>query len=209
MVGELILLPLRVGVRATRLWLRVAEETAAVAASATGRVIGLAASRGSEGHSTAGWPSQTRDDVAAERPPQSPRGNGSASSQEASVGTIEREAPATRDRWVAPPPPAPPLGARHVPPPEPVHVSDEPELVEEVAEPGAEDGAGAQIRIDEPWDGYGQMNAKQIIARLNAATPAALAAVQLYESSHRRRQTILNAVQRELRSPNGNSSPNQ
>jgi hypothetical protein len=53
------------------------------------------------------------------------------------------------------------------------------------------------------------MNAKQVIARLNSATPAALAAVQLYENRHRRRQTILNAVQRELRSANGSGSRSQ
>jgi hypothetical protein len=88
-------------------------------------------------------------------------------------------------------------------------VSEEPTLVEELAEPGAEDGAGAEIRVDEPWEGYARMNAKQVLARLNSATPAALAAVQLYEGRHRRRQTILNAVQRELRSANGSGSRSQ
>jgi hypothetical protein len=93
--------------------------------------------------------------------------------------------------------------------PEPVHVSEEPALVEEFAEPGAEDGAGPEIHVEEPWDGYGEMNAKQVLARLGSATPAELAAVQLYEGSHRRRQTILNAVQRELRNANGRSSSSQ
>ncbi len=87
----------------------------------------------------------------------------------------------------------------------PVHVSEEPTLVEAFAEPGAEDGAGAEVHIDEPWEGYGRMGAKEIVSRLSGATPAELAAVQLYESSHRGRQTILNAVQRELRSSNGRS----
>src|SRR5258706_157334 len=40
MVGELMTLPLRVGVRATQLWLRAAEETVAVVAGASRRVIG-------------------------------------------------------------------------------------------------------------------------------------------------------------------------
>ena len=31
----------------------------------------------------------------------------------------------------------------------------EPELVETSAEPGAEDGAGAAITVQEPWAGYG------------------------------------------------------
>ena len=81
--------------------------------------------------------------------------------------------------------------------------------MEEFAEPGAEDGAGAEIRIEAPWDGYEDMNVKQIVARLSSATAAELGAVQLYERSHRGRQTILNAVKRELRSPNGRSSGSQ
>ena len=49
MVGELIMLPLRVGVRATQLWLRATEETVAMAAGATSRVLGAVMSRGSNG----------------------------------------------------------------------------------------------------------------------------------------------------------------
>jgi hypothetical protein len=89
---------------------------------------------------------------------------------------------------------------------EPAHVSEEPELVEEFAEPGAEDGAGAEIHIREPWEGYRHMNARDVAARLSAASPAELAAVQLYESSTRGRQTILSAVTRHLRSATGNGS---
>jgi len=81
--------------------------------------------------------------------------------------------------------------------------------VEEFAEPGAEEGAGAEVHINEPWEGYARLNAKQVLARLSTATPAELATVQLYESGHRRRQTILNAVQRQLRSANGRSSRSQ
>jgi len=92
-------------------------------------------------------------------------------------------------------------------PPEPVHVSEEPVLVEERAEPGAEEGAGAEVRIQEPWEGYEESTAKDVIARLGTATTAELAAVQLYESGHRGRQIILAAVERELRSSNGSGSP--
>src|SRR5579875_875175 len=95
----------------------------------------------------------------------------------------------------------------HAPPPppagEPAHVSEEPTLVEEFAEPGAEEGVGAQIRVDPPWEGYERMTASQITARLSAAGPEELAAVQLYELAHRRRQTIVNAVERQLRKANG------
>jgi hypothetical protein len=82
-------------------------------------------------------------------------------------------------------------------------VSEEPVLVEEFAEPGAEDGAGAELHVQEPWSGYARMNAKEVIARLAGATPAELAAVQLYESGHRGRQTIMTAVAREMPSANG------
>ena len=82
---------------------------------------------------------------------------------------------------------------------EPAHVSEEPVVVEEFAEPGAEDGAGASVRVDEPWDGYARMTARDITARLGDASLAELAAVQLYESTHKQRETVLSAAQRELR----------
>jgi hypothetical protein len=90
---------------------------------------------------------------------------------------------------------------------EPVHVSEEPELVQEVAEPGAEDGAGAAVHVAEPWQGYARMTAKQIIDRLADASPAELAAVQLYESIHRDRQTVRAAAERNLKSKTGRGSP--
>lgn len=68
-----------------------------------------------------------------------------------------------------------------------------------MAEPGAEDGAGAQVTIDEPWDGYRVMNAGAVIDRLGGATPAQLAAVELYELAHRKRRTVIAAAQRELK----------
>jgi hypothetical protein len=103
-----------------------------------------------------------------------------------------------------PPPPAPEPPA----PPEPQHVSEEPELVQEVAEPGAEDGAGAAITVDEPWPGYARMTAKQVIERLADATPAELAAIQLYESLNRDRQTVRAAAERNLKLKTGRGSPN-
>jgi light-harvesting protein B-800-850 alpha chain len=75
-------------------------------------------------------------------------------------------------------------------------VDDEPELVDALAEPGAEDGAGAAVEVDEPWKDYGGMNADAVIARLREASAAELALVELYERSHRRRQTVLSAAER-------------
>lgn len=97
----------------------------------------------------------------------------------------------------APPPPPPPAAATAPPPPE--HVSSEPTLVDEVADPGAEDGAGAEVRIDAPWVGYDGLAAKEVIDRLSGSDAAELAAVELYELSGRQRKSVLEAVQRELR----------
>ena len=79
--------------------------------------------------------------------------------------------------------------------------------MQEVAEPGAEDGAGASVTILEPWPGYARMTAKQVIERLTDATAAELAAVQLYESINRDRQTVRAAAERNLKSKTGRGSP--
>ena len=75
----------------------------------------------------------------------------------------------------------------------------------EEAGPGAADGAGPGVTVQEPWEDYSRMSAKQVIARLPGATPAELAAVSLYESGNRGRQTVLEAVQRQLRAAGGGS----
>ena len=82
-------------------------------------------------------------------------------------------------------------------------MSEEPELVAESAEPGAEEGAGADITVIEPWAGYGRLNAKDVIDRARTASVAELAAMRLYEARHRARQTVLAAVDRQLTLANG------
>ena len=113
----------------------------------------------------------------------------------------ERPAPARRTPV---PPPEPEI---ELEPEEPSHIDDEPELVAEFAEPGAEDGAGPEIRVDEPWTGYARMKVAEIKRRVADATPAEAAVIQLYESTHRNRRSILDAVERRSRelanSPNG------
>src|SRR4051794_39551293 len=89
-------------------------------------------------------------------------------------------------------PPAEPA----VPPPaepEPAHIEVEAELVAQVADPGAEGSPGPQLSVDEPWEGYSKMKAADIVDRLAAATPPEVAVVQLYESTHRARKTVLAA----------------
>jgi hypothetical protein len=72
-------------------------------------------------------------------------------------------------------------------------------LVAEFAEPGAEDGAGAELRVDEPWTGYASMKVADISDRLSAASSEALLAVRLYEATHKNRSGVLRAVERELK----------
>jgi hypothetical protein len=81
---------------------------------------------------------------------------------------------------------------------EPTHVSEEPELVAETAETGAEDGAGAEVDVDEPWPGYDEMTAADIEERLQAEGPEAAAAVSLYEASRKGRASILEVASRTM-----------
>jgi hypothetical protein len=81
---------------------------------------------------------------------------------------------------------------------EPTHVDEEPELVAEAAEAGAEDGAGAEVAVDEPWPGYNEMQAPDIEDRLVTEGPETAAAVSLYEASRKGRASILEAASRNM-----------
>ena len=102
--------------------------------------------------------------------------------------------PASPTADVKPPEPAPTPPAAD----EPVHVGEEPELVAEAAETGAEDGAGAEVDVDEPWPGYDEMTAADIEDRLLAEGPEAAAAVSLYEASRKGRASILETASRTM-----------
>ena len=80
-----------------------------------------------------------------------------------------------------------------------LHVEREEELVAESADPGAEDGAGAELHVDEPWPNYRRMTAKEITDRLAAVSAEEIAIVRLYESTHRKRRDVLRATDRALR----------
>jgi hypothetical protein len=81
----------------------------------------------------------------------------------------------------------------------PDHVDEEPVLVAEAAEAGAEEGAGPEFAVEPPWDGYDQMSAADIADRLAVANPAEAAAVELYESTSKNRSSVLEAAERALR----------
>ena len=53
---------------------------------------------------------------------------------------------------------------------------------------------GATIHVDAPWDGYASMKAGDVVARLQTATDAEKAIVRLYESTHKKRKSILDAT---------------
>jgi hypothetical protein len=86
----------------------------------------------------------------------------------------------------------PPADPRDEPAPE--HVDEEPVLVAEAAEAGAEEGAGPEVHIDPPWDGYDRMTAADIRDRLAAATLEEAAAVELYEAAGKKRSSVLDAA---------------
>ena len=183
MVGELITLPLRLTGAAVRLWWRAADQAVGLASGAAGQLI--------ERVSPPASPARRR------RPRNSgaqcasdPTGTGAPSVPEPQPGTPVEGQPRLETPAQAP-----------------RHVSEEPELVEEFAEPGAENGAGPELHILEPWNGYRGMSAREITKKLAGMSAAELAVVELYETSNRKRQTILDAVARQLRSQPTGQAP--
>jgi hypothetical protein len=118
------------------------------------------------------------------------RGNGGAPGpvDVAPPGPVDVEPPPTRDS-----PPAVPDELI------PDHVDEEVVLVAEVAEEGAEDGAGPELHIDEPWEGYDRLTAVEVCDRLRAAPAELAAAVELYEATRKSRRSVLEAAERALR----------
>ncbi|HUA05053.1 MAG TPA: hypothetical protein VMB27_14210 [Solirubrobacteraceae bacterium] len=183
MLGKLITLPVRVPVRSAQLLTRAAGEVAGRALSLTGQAIEVVR----PGRSQPSW-----DEHAPPAAPAPPR--------------ADAPAPPVVDAPVAPVAETPTEWSEEPPAPlveEPAHVSEEPELVRESAEPGAEEGAGADVTVAEPWDGYGRLSAKDVIDRTRTANVAELATMRLYEARHRARQTVLAAVDRQLKLANG------
>jgi hypothetical protein len=178
MAGKLIMLPFRVWLGSARLLTRAAGGAAGCAVSLAEQTTGAASPDSAE----PGWREGPVEPVSA----------------------VEVEHPAPAYAVTA----IPPLHEESEPAivQEPLHVSEEPELVREEAEPGAEDGAGAQLTVIEPWSGYTRMNARDVIARARQASPAELATVRLYEARHRSRQTVLAAVDRQLKLSGGGRS---
>jgi hypothetical protein len=195
MAGKLITLPLRASLRSAQLLTRATVEVAGRTLSIAEYAIGVVAPGRFDRASANGAPApQHHQDEPGEAPrvaPRAPTATPPAPPPTPPAASAARPAPPAEPPALAEPEP-PALAA-------PTHVSAEPELVETSAEPGAEDGAGPAITVQEPWAGYGQMKARDVIDRARLASVAELAAIELYEARHRARQTVLAAVERQLK----------
>jgi hypothetical protein len=192
MMGQLVTLPLRISARTASLMLRGTEAVLTRALALAGRPMTSEQQTAPEPPPPPASRPRPRP-----RPAQRPRQDeptppAQTTPQAGTSSQAESPAAAPDEPATTPEPQPEPLIE------EPVHVSEEVELVREEAEPGAEDGAGAEVRIDEPWDGYSKLNAKDVVARIAVASQAELAAVALYESAHQARQSVLSAVERQL-----------
>jgi hypothetical protein len=74
------------------------------------------------------------------------------------------------------------------------HIEPEVELVAESADVEATEPPGPTIHVDEPWEGYRRMKVAEITAQLEGQPAEVLAAVELYEQTHRKRRGVLDAV---------------
>ena len=96
-----------------------------------------------------------------------------------------------------------PAAAQAPPPPLPDSVKtidDAPVPVAEFGETGAAEEPGAEIHVDEPWEGYGRLTAAEVKGRLDGdATPELLAAVVLYEGLGKGRRSVIDAAERRLK----------
>jgi hypothetical protein len=64
---------------------------------------------------------------------------------------------------------------------------------------GPQADPGPEIRVAEPWDGYDEMSAAEIVRRVRAVPPALAGIVELYERRHSRRATVLTAAEKAQR----------
>jgi type IV secretory pathway VirB10-like protein len=194
MVRELITLPLRVAAFTTRLGAQVAFDALAAGVTVTGRLIELALP---EPERAAATPSSSWSVEVLAVPAE-------AEPAEAAPAEPAAAEPASAEPAAAEPAPAEPAAAEPESPdtPAPEPVAAEPAvLVESFADAGAEDGAGATVEVHEPWEGYADMNAHEVIHRLSGASPEEAAVVELYERQHGTRKTVLAAAERRLRRP--------
>lgn len=163
MVREMITLPLRLGVNATRLGVHVATRATGLAVGISRRLIAGSVPAGSGAAVADAWESSSTFGfgvvVAAPPPPEAAPAAAPAPVTVAPEA-IPRAAPPSRTQ-IAPAPDDRP--APEIPP---AHVSEGLQFVEAFAEPGAEEGAGAAVHVKEPWRGYARLTKNEVLARV-------------------------------------------
>src|SRR6185312_16230745 len=206
-LGSILTRQYRFATRGVKITLRAAQQAVDVAGGVVGEVagrIGLGNGHGKSDDVVTGTvvsEAEPRPEPPEPRPaaPKRP-----AAPEPAPPPPAAEATPAPEPRPAAPEPAPPAPAAQTGPAPssesEPAHVSTEPELVEELADPGAEDGAGAEVRVvGEPWPGYRHLKARDVIARLPSATREELAAVALFETAGANRKSVVAAAERALK----------
>jgi hypothetical protein len=97
----------------------------------------------------------------------------------------------------APPEPGPlpdPIEDLDLPAPEPTRGDAARVRAEQREAETTPESPGPEIRVDEPWEGYTAMTAPDVVDRLRVADDATRAVVRLFESTHRKRKTVLAAT---------------
>lgn len=208
MTQKLLTLPFRLGFGAARTAFDISAKTLDISTTLVETAIGLIRPGGQETEHE-----QATSDQASSASPSTPAPSETPSRQPRTRERRERESRVNGGPTTPTVPPPAPTPATVTPPeqqpdtpltPEQeaiktIDEADEAEVVAEFAEPGAEDGAGAQLDVEQPWEGYASMNAGSVIDRLQQADPAQLALVELYEQTHKNRQTVLSAAAKRLR----------
>jgi hypothetical protein len=194
MLSKLLLAPARIGLGLTRVTLGLSCK---LTESAVGTVVHAVQSRFPQGQSPdPSEPATAADDA---------RDSGEMDDDERDG----REVPPTSGSEVTPPSPLVPadITSPDELPDTPLTrqdalaktSDDDDQVVAEVSEPGAQDGAGAALHVNAPWDGYDTEDVDSVTARIAGADAAELALVELYEQTHAQRKPVRDAADRRLR----------
>ncbi len=196
MFPKVVSVPLRIGLRVTRVTLVL---SAKLAVRVAGEVVHVTHAASPASRPAPSAPAAASRTSAPAEP--APATDPAAATDPSSPPPAAPEAPAassngaTADAWLDSLPDTPITREAA----EAKTIDDSDEVVAEFAETGAEDGAGAQIAFDEPWEGYDAANVEAVSARLASADAAELAVVELYEQTHKARKTVLDAAARRLK----------
>ncbi|HEX5899082.1 MAG TPA: hypothetical protein VFY32_06750 [Solirubrobacteraceae bacterium] len=183
MFRDLITLPLRVAASSTRVGMHVAVDALAVGVTIAYRLVELTVPRPKQVATSGSVWSVEVVSIPVQSPPAEPAADEQAAPVESFADAAAQN------------------GAE-----ESVADADAQDGAEEsVAD--AQDAAASSVHVEEPWKGYGGMNAHDVIHRLTVASTEEAAAAELYERSHGTRKTVLAAAERRLRQPAGAGSP--